>query len=513
MIKRYLTSTALVIALLFAVTTSAEAQDLRPDRTFFVKPQVGISHYLGDNKQTLFSGDEFDIDGKFPYALGIGIGYQFSVPFSLNLDYRFADYPVITQFGSETSGAIEDDPTTRNSIMLTGQYNFANADSRIAPYLKLGANVTWGETATFPDRTTTSDEVGFGPTIGAGLDIALNRRTSLFFDLTTNMVFPNDAADGTEEKTGFDDTFGFDASADFLTALGFGLKVNFKSAFTAVEVLATDGPTRLNVNEQGTFTATTNDEEATRPVSYTWDFGDGTTTSGLLVNHSYAEEGEYTVTFTASNERSTDTATRQVTVLAPAEIITISADPMDPDTDTSVQFSSNVTGSTPIDYAWDFGDGNTGTGESPSHTFNTAGDYTVTLTASNEAGDDTATLDITVATAEADYCAEVVEMNSAFFDQNSSVLTDEGQSRLMENVQIFQDCPNTSGRIEGFVGPFERNPQELSEDRARAVEQFYLDQGLSADRFTVQGMGRTGEGAKKAGAEEFRRVDTIPVRN
>jgi len=518
MIKRYLTSTALVIALLFAVTTNAEAQDLRPDRTLFVKPQVGISHYLGDNKQTLFSGDEFDIDGKFPYALGIGLGYQFSVPFSLNLDYRFADYPTITQFGSETSGAIEDDPTTRSSVMLTGQYNFANAESRIAPYVKLGANVSWGETRTFnagaaDGRGGTDTKSALGPTIGAGLDIALNRRTSLFFDLTTNMTFPDTSADGTEEKPGYDDTFGFDASADFLTALGFGLKVNFKAAFTAVEVLATDGPTRLNVDEQGTFTATTNDEEATRPVNYNWDFGDGTTTSGLLVNHNYAEEGEYTVTFTASNERSTDTATRQVTVLAPAEIITISADPMDPDTDTSVQFSSNVTGSTPIDYAWDFGDGNTGSGESPSHTFDTEGEYTVTLTASNEAGDDTATLDITVAQAEADYCAGVVEMNAAFFDQNSSVLTDEGQSRLMENVEIFQDCPNTSGRIEGYVGPFEQNPQELSEDRARAVEQFYLDQGISADRFTVQGMGRTGEGAKKAGAEEFRRVDTIPVRN
>ena len=517
MIKRYLTSISLVVALLFAVTTSADAQDLRPEGTFFVKPQVGLSHYLGDNKQTLFSGDEFDIEGKFPYAFGIGLGYQFSVPFSLNLDYRFANYPAITQFHAETSGAIEDDPTTRSSVMLTGQFNFANAESRVAPYLKVGANVSFGETQTFDptapnNRGGTENNVTFGPTVGAGLDIALNRRTSLFFDITTNMTFPNDGIDGTEEKPNYDETFGFDASADFLTAYGFGLKINFNKAFTAVQILATDGPTQLLVDEQGTFTATTNDDEATRPIDYTWDFGDGTTASGLLVNHSYAEEGDYTVTFTASNEGSTDTATRDVRVLAPVEIVTISADPMDPDTETNVQFSSNVTGSDPIDYAWDFGDGNTGTGASPSHTFSEPGDYTVTLNASNEVSEEEATLDITVALAEADYCAEVVEMNSAFFDQNSSVLTDEAQSRLMENVQIFQDCPNTNGRIEGFAGPFERDPQELSDDRARAVEQFYIDQGISADRFEVQGMGRTGEGAKKAGADEFRRVDTIPVR-
>jgi len=160
MIKRYVTSAAVVFALLFAVATSAEAQDLRPDRTFFVKPQIGVSHYLGDNKQTLFSGEEYDIDGKFPYAVGIGLGYQFSVPFSLNLDYRFADYPVITQFDGETGSerGIDNDPTTRSSIMLTGQYNFANAESRVAPYLKLGANVTFGETRHSTDSRLTAVE-------------------------------------------------------------------------------------------------------------------------------------------------------------------------------------------------------------------------------------------------------------------------------------------------------------------------------------------------------------------
>ncbi|MCR9253517.1 MAG: PKD domain-containing protein, partial [bacterium] len=40
-------------------------------------------------------------------------------------------------------------------------------------------------------------------------------------------------------------------------------------------------------------------------------------------------------------------------------------------------------------YSWDFGDDNTSTDENPTHTYSEAGSFTVTLTATNEAGDDT----------------------------------------------------------------------------------------------------------------------------
>jgi PKD repeat protein len=48
-------------------------------------------------------------------------------------------------------------------------------------------------------------------------------------------------------------------------------------------------------------------------------------------------------------------------------------------------------------YAWDFGDGNTGTGVSPAHTYGTAGTYTVALTVTdNDGGNDTATTTATI---------------------------------------------------------------------------------------------------------------------
>jgi PKD repeat protein len=54
------------------------------------------------------------------------------------------------------------------------------------------------------------------------------------------------------------------------------------------------------------------------------------------------------------------------------------------------QSISGVAGATTpaaiTNYAWTFGDGGTGTGQAPSHTFTSGGDKTVTLTVTNSDG-------------------------------------------------------------------------------------------------------------------------------
>ena len=53
-----------------------------------------------------------------------------------------------------------------------------------------------------------------------------------------------------------------------------------------------------------------------------------------------------------------------------------------------VRFTSEVSGGTPhYSYAWNFGDGQTSTGEDPSHTYSSTGNYTVTLRVSDSLGD------------------------------------------------------------------------------------------------------------------------------
>jgi PKD repeat protein len=52
--------------------------------------------------------------------------------------------------------------------------------------------------------------------------------------------------------------------------------------------------------------------------SYTWDFGDGTTATGVTTTHTYTAAGAFTARLTITdNEGSTDTTTHEITVAAP----------------------------------------------------------------------------------------------------------------------------------------------------------------------------------------------------
>jgi PKD repeat protein len=284
---------------------------------------------------------------------------------------------------------------------------------------------------------------------------------------------------------------------------------------TAPVVQSTDGPETLQTGESGTFEASIN-EDADEPLTYEWDFGDGSSGSGLLTTHAFSEPGEYTVTFMASNEGGSSSESMTVTVNRPpqpARITSINASPNPVDEDESVRFTSNVQGDTPITYEWDFGDGSTASGSSGTHTYSEPGSYTVRLTASNDAGEDSRTRTVTVERVLPPVCMNVTEFNAAFFSYNSSTLTDEGRTALQENLDILSQCPNLDVRIEGFAAPGERNAQSLSDDRARAVAQFYQSNGISSGRLMSMGQGRPeGVTTKKGGTRQYRRADSVPQR-
>jgi len=285
---------------------------------------------------------------------------------------------------------------------------------------------------------------------------------------------------------------------------------------TAPMVQSVNGPDTLETNESGTFEASlSNSEDVTQEgLEYMWDFGDGSTGSGLLTTHSFSQTGQYSVKFKAENGGGADSSTVSVTVVTPpqpARITTINANPNPVTEGDQVRFSSNVSGDSPITYSWDFGDGSSGSGASGTHTYDEAGTFTVSLQASNNVGQDTRTLNLTVERDLPQICTTVSEFNSAFFGRNSSTLTSEGRSSLQENLDILNQCPNLSVRVEGFAAPGERNAQSLSEDRARAVAQFYQNNGVSSGSITTSGEGEVGgQTGKKGGTRQFRRADSIP---
>lgn len=284
-----------------------------------------------------------------------------------------------------------------------------------------------------------------------------------------------------------------------------------------VDIMSMTAPDSLQTNQNGSFVVETNDD-AKLPVSVSWEFGDDATASGASASHSFSEAGTYTVTATATNRKgkSSDMSSATVVVVnppVPAQIVSIRASDNSPDTETNITFSASVNGDEPLSYAWSFGDGASSSDASPSHTFAEPGTYTVQLNASNRAGSDSRSMSVSVDWYEAAICREVSELSSAFFDRNSSVLTDEGSAALGDNLEILAECPNMNVRVEGTAAPGERRPQELSEDRARAVEQFYADNGVPANRMVTVGNGRAEDlTSKKDGLAQYRRVDTIIVR-
>jgi len=300
-------------------------------------------------------------------------------------------------------------------------------------------------------------------------------------------------------------------------ALLFGGLILAGCGSTAPVVGSISGPDTLEAEESGTFEAVIdNEQDADEPLSYQWHFGDGSTGSGSLVSHAYSSTGEYTVEFRASNEGGADSSTTSVVVIPapqPAQVTSINANPNPVDAGDRVRFTSNVQGDRPVSHEWDFGDGNSSSSRSTFHTYEEPGQYTVRFTASNEVGEDTRSLTLQVERGLPKICTTVSELNSAFFDRNSSTLNDEAESTLEENADVLSQCSNLTVQVEGFAAPGERNEQSLSSDRAQAVADFYQDNGVEGNRIQTSGEGQVeGVTSKKGGTRQYRRADSIPQR-
>ncbi|MBL7825761.1 MAG: PKD domain-containing protein [Saprospiraceae bacterium] len=188
-------------------------------------------------------------------------------------------------------------------------------------------------------------------------------------------------------------TFGAPGNYDVtLVATGPGGSNSFtQQNFITVLPLPTPGFTFNQSQNTIAFTNTSTDA-----TSYLWDFGDGNNSVEQNPTHTYTADGTYTVTLTATNACGSFTTTQTLTVVTPpiAAFTFNSASGCAPFT----AFFNNTSSENATSFEWTFESGDPAVSNlpNPSCTWNTPGVYTVVLTASNSAGNSTATATITV---------------------------------------------------------------------------------------------------------------------
>lgn len=211
----------------------------------------------------------------------------------------------------------------------------------------------------------------------------------------------------------------------------------------------TFSPTNPTINQDVSFNGSSS---TVSNGSFAWDFGDGQTGTGVSLTHRYARGGTFTVTLTVTSDtRATSTSSRTITVSTtlPATTANFTFSPTNPAINQDVVFTASTTGGgfpgapgvpgvpggggntggvTGLTFAWDFGDGSSGSGTPVAHRFVRGGTYTVILRATTDTGlaattSRTITISTTLAAGAANFVFSPTDPapgDSVFFNASSS---------------------------------------------------------------------------------------------
>jgi PKD repeat protein len=183
--------------------------------------------------------------------------------------------------------------------------------------------------------------------------------------------------------------------------------------------------------------------------TYTWDFGDGSTGTGIFVRHQYREAKTYQLKLTATDVRGASATLARPMQIGPATPPTaaFTYSPVSPITTNQTIFfnaegSRAATGRRVARYDWNFGNGRTDSGVLTTFSYPTAGNYVVTLIVTDDIGEKStpATQTVTVGAAPLTLTASLVTLpatsagsavslaTTVFFDASGSA----GPARIVE---------------------------------------------------------------------------------
>ncbi len=163
----------------------------------------------------------------------------------------------------------------------------------------------------------------------------------------------------------------------------------FTSALDVVAPTADAGASRTVDQGVGLVLAGTASTDNLGIATYAWDFGDGTTGSGVSVSHAYASPGTYSATLTVT-DRSGNAGSTVVTITVRDTIAPMVRGGGDRTVDEGQPLFFDASGSTDnvgvAVYLWDFGDNSTSSQAAVTHVYATRGTYDASLTVTDSEG-------------------------------------------------------------------------------------------------------------------------------
>jgi PKD repeat protein len=222
----------------------------------------------------------------------------------------------------------------------------------------------------------------------------------------------------------------------------------------------TVSPAAPAVNESVFFNASTSTPGAGHSIaSYSWDFGDGTTGSGVTTSHRYVAAGTYTVVLTVRDEAGQSGSASQtigVGTSTPGPTANFTFSPTNPVVNEQVVFdaSSSTTsqGQTITSLDWNFGDDTPivhSTSRITTHTFSRTGTFVVNLVVTDSAGrtgarSSTVTVGSGAPTASFTFAVINGPTHTMGFDGSGS--TTQGGATIVSYVWTFGDTTSGSGQ-------------------------------------------------------------------
>jgi PKD repeat protein len=197
-------------------------------------------------------------------------------------------------------------------------------------------------------------------------------------------------------------------------------------------------------------------------VSWSWTFSDGAAAQGAVVSHAFQTPGQHSATLrVVDDDGATDSDVTSVQVSNRPPVAVAGPD-RSAVTGSSVSFDGS--GSYDLDgeitaWVWDFGDGSSAGGVSPTHGYQQAGTFTVTLGVSDDAGGvafDTATVTVSSPAGGADWAKRLGGIGS---DAVKAVAVDAAGNVavagiFMNSIVVDGTTLTSAGSTDAFVAKY-----------------------------------------------------------